>query len=190
MAARFPRLGQRRSTGPRTPRRRANPRRMVALCSRKGAMVEFRVARKLDSPNIWRGHWMIGHKLMQWWLTAFTTALATNAGCTSMARFQLEGQLPPVTFPMKVSVTRLVPSVRNFIKDDDDLRYTTKPINDALKHAGLIKDDSREWLTQEMPTQEVSPDGLYWTIVRIEPDEDKDFDNAVTDVVKTMGAGR
>lgn len=167
--------GRRGSTGaipgqPRARRRRSsNPGRLVALLERQGVVLTFRVARKLDSPNSWRASWALGHNLMNWWTRAFTTALAANAGFDSMARFQSEGHLPRCEFPVKVTVTRQVPHRRNFIRDDDDLRYTTKPLNDALKHAGLIYDDSRTWLQQDMPVQEVSRDGLYWTIVRIEP---------------------
>lgn len=161
------------SRAARTPRRRVplNPSRLVALLTRDGAALEFRIAKKLDSPNVWRAHWGIGHQLMKWWLSAFTTALAVNAGFDSMGRFIAEGQMPRVRCRMRVTVIRQVPNRRNFLRDDDDLRYTTKPLNDALKHAGLIYDDSREWMEQAMPIQEVSPDGLDWTIVRVEPDD-------------------
>lgn len=67
-----------------------------------------------------------------------------------------------------VQVTRLVPSARNFIRDDDNLRFAVKPMFDALKRLKLIRDDSRTWLTHETPTQEVSTDGQYWTRITIE----------------------
>jgi len=174
----------------RVSRRRSNPRRIVSLLTRKGTTLEFRVARKLDSPNVWRAHWALGHNLMKWWLRAFTNALAINAGFDSMARFDMEGHLPRVSFRTKVTVIRQVPSTRNFIRDDDDLRYTTKPLNDALKHAGLIKDDSRKWLRQDIPTQEVSQDGLYWTIVRIEPDDEGALNDDINEMVERLGVLR
>ncbi len=68
---------------------------------------------------------------------------------------------------MRVEVTRLVPSRRNFIRDTDDLRTTVKSINDALKHVRLIFDDSDRWLEQSTPTQAVSEDGRDWTLVRV-----------------------
>lgn len=172
----------RQNTGGRR-RRRANPQRIVALLKRDGAALEFHVARKLDSPNTWRGHWALGHNLMRWWQKAFLNALAVGSGFHSMAAFAAEGHLPRVNFRQKVTVTRLVPSRRNFIRDDDDLRYTTKPVNDALKNIGLLVDDRREWLEQPMPTQDVSPDGLYWTIVRVEPDDAGALDREIAALV-------
>ena len=181
----------RRRADTRARRRRSNPQRLVSLLKRDGVVLEFRIARKLDSPNAWRKHWTLGHNLMKRWLHAFQTALAVNAGVHSMARFQLEGHLPTCPkMKMKVTVTRQVPSRRNFIKDDDDLRYTTKPINDALKHAGLIYDDARIWLEQPMPVQEVSPDHLYWTLVRIEPSEAGDADSVISTFIEAAGAAR
>jgi hypothetical protein len=70
---------------------------------------------------------------------------------------------------MRVEVERHVPSARNFIRDDDNLRFSVKPLLDALKRQGYIKNDSRKWLEQPTPTQHVSADGKDWTVVRIEP---------------------
>jgi len=68
-----------------------------------------------------------------------------------------------------VLVRREVPSVRNFCRDDDNLRFVTKPINDALKNLGFIYEDRREWLTQPMPLQAVSADGQYWGEISVAP---------------------
>ena len=155
--AKRPSYPRSRNAGSRVRRRRSNPQRLVSLVKRDGVVIEFRIAAKLHSPNIWRKHWSIGHKLMKFWLHAFTNALSVNAGFDSMARFRLEGHLPPCPkMQMRVMVTRQVPSTRNFLKDDDDLRYTTKPLNDALKHSGLNYDDARVWLEKPMPLQERS----------------------------------
>lgn len=182
----FTNFGRRRAGAGIRTRRRSNPQRIVSLLTRTGTTLEFKIARKLDSPNTWRAHWSLGHNLMKWWLGAFTRALAVNAGFHSMARFQAEGHMPfRPEVKMRVTVTRQVPSTRNFIRDDDDLRYTTKPLNDALKHAGLIYDDSREWLVQDIPAQEVSPDGLYWTIVRVEPVDEAAENDAICGITAT-----
>jgi hypothetical protein len=74
-----------------------------------------------------------------------------------------------------------VPSARNFIRDDDNLRFAVKPLLDALKRQGYIKNDSRKWLEHPTPTQSVSPDGKDWTIVTIEP---------VADVLAVTAGGR
>ena len=182
----FKHFGRRRAGGATRIRRRSNPQRIVSLLIRTGTTLEFRIARKLDSPNVWRAHWSLGHTLMKWWLRAFTNALAVGAGFDSMARFQAEGHMPfRPEVKMRVTVTRQVPHTRNFLRDDDDLRYTTKPLNDALKHAGLIYDDSREWMHQDIPTQEVSRDGLYWTIVRIEPVDEAAENDATCGITAT-----
>lgn len=159
---------QRRIRHART-RTRATRTRINALVRFEGPTIEFRVARELISPNKWRAHWAKGHQLMKWWHDALTTALVAASGSASRARFLSEGGFPKQTAKVRVEVIRQVPSRRNFIRDDDDLRYTTKPLNDALKHAGLIRDDNRKWMEQGMPVQELAPDGHYWTIVRITP---------------------
>lgn len=161
------------------PRRRRNVRwyrsarvavRIDAIVERDGEALLFRVARRLDSPNTWRFHWSVGHKLMKWWVHAFETAIATGGGHASLAAARMaDAERPRPTCRMRVVVTRQVPSRRNFIRDADDLRYTTKPINDALKHVRLIFDDSERWLEQPTPRQEVSPDGRDWTLVHVAP---------------------
>ena len=70
---------------------------------------------------------------------------------------------------MRLTVERQVPTRRHFIRDDDNLRFSVKPLCDALKRGGYIYDDSRKWLEHPTPTQSVSPDGQDWTIVTIEP---------------------
>ena len=70
---------------------------------------------------------------------------------------------------VRVTVERHVPSARNFIRDDDNLRFAVKPLLDALKRDGYIKNDSRKWIEHDTPTQHVSADGKAWTIVRLEP---------------------
>jgi hypothetical protein len=68
----------------------------------------------------------------------------------------------------RVVVERQVASARNFIRDDDNLRFSVKPLLDALKRQGYIRNDSRKWLEHPTPTQSVSPDGKAWTLVTIE----------------------
>lgn len=70
---------------------------------------------------------------------------------------------------MRVTVERIVPSGRNFIRDDDNLRFSVKPLLDALKRQGYIRNDSRKWLDHPTPTQSISEDGQDYTVVSLEP---------------------
>jgi hypothetical protein len=129
-------------------------------------VIDLTVARELKSPNKWQGrHWRYKHRESQDWEVALWAAIGAVAGCGSV-RKPSERRLQE---RRRVSVVRQVPSLRNFIRDDDNLRFATKPLNDALKRLGLIHDDSRKWLEQVTPTQEVSSDGKYYTRIVIEP---------------------
>jgi hypothetical protein len=131
-----------------------------------GAALTLLVQRQLKSPNAWNGrHWRYKHRESQEWEMHVFAQIAIQRG----AGAALKASERRPWERRKVSVTRLVPSLRNFIRDDDNLRFSTKPLNDALKRLGLIHDDSRKWLEQTLPTQEVSTDGQYWTRITIEP---------------------
>ena len=131
--------------------------------------------RRLESPNIWNGrHWRVKHRISQEWEREIWIAVAKNAG----AGFVMEALLCMNAIravkrraeqKMRVTVERHVPSKRNFIRDDDNLRFSVKPLLDALKRQGYIKNDSRTWLEHPTPTQYVSEDGKDYTIVTIEP---------------------
>lgn len=113
----------------------------------------FRVPRLLDSPNRWNGaHWKLKHKISQIW------------------QIEIRAQaLPPSVKPgrRRVEVERHVRSRRGFIRDDDNLRFSVKPLLDAMKRLGWIRDDAREWLELPAPTQHVSEDGRDWTVIKV-----------------------
>lgn len=124
------------------------------------------IPRRLESPNKSRGaHWRVRHRITQEWEQE--CSLAARRGPAAKASYDLLSALRDRR--MLVTVERHVPSERNFIRDDDNLVYSTKPLRDALKRLGYIKDDSRKWLELPMPTQHVSEDGSDFTIVTIEP---------------------
>lgn len=131
------------------------------------------IPRELKSPNKWNGrHWRYKHRETQQWEHDIGTMMLVQSGTTHLIGVLLVlGAFPwqRCMEKRRVTVTRLVPSARNFIKDDDNLRFATKPLNDALKRLGLIHDDSRKWLEQVLPTQEVSGDKQYATRIQIEP---------------------
>ena len=137
-----------------------------------GQSLVFQVARRLLSPNTWQGcHWRQKHRETTAWEKALRGALSLSSDAravwTQLAAVQ---QLPRARWERRrVFVTRMIPSGRFFIKDEDNLRFSTKPLNDALKRLGLICQDSHAWLEQPTPTQMVSPDGMDWTLITVGP---------------------
>ena len=139
--------------------------------------LEFRIPRRLESPNTWNGrHWRVKHRISQEWEKEIWTSLAQRTEARSVFEVLVCMNAMPelkrnALQKMRVEVERHVPSARNFIRDDDNLRFSVKPLLDALKRQGYIKNDSRKWLEHPMPTQHVSEDGKDYTVVRIEPCE-------------------
>lgn len=137
-------------------------------------MLELRIPRRLESPNTWNGrHWRVKHQISQEWEKEIWVLVAKKTGARTIGDvLACMNGLPALTRTptgrQRVEVERHVPSMRNFIRDDDNLRFAVKPLLDALKRQGYIKNDSRKWLDHPTPTQHVSADGKDYTIVRIE----------------------
>lgn len=132
------------------------------------AAMTLRIPRELRSPNAWMWkHWRIKQRERAMWERDIFAVGCVEVGTGRMLARQraVDGGMIPAG-RHRVTVTRRVPSRRNFIRDDDNLRFSVKPLNDALKRAGLIYSDAREWLEQPMPTQEVGPG--YETVIVIE----------------------
>lgn len=137
------------------------------------------IPRRLESPNTWNGrHWRVKHEISQAWEKSIGSALldvyvaAGEKPGLAVALTAMCGPKKTIGYEagrMRVSVERKVPSARNFIRDDDNLRFAVKPLLDALKRQGYIRNDSRKWLEHPTPTQTVSSDGKDWTVVTIEP---------------------
>lgn len=123
----------------------------------------LRIPRRLESPNTWNGrHWRVKYRLSQEWEQEIAYGAVKAGEAPWILRICF---VPP---KVRVIVERQVPSARNFIRDDDNLRFSVKPLLDALKRQGYIRNDSRKWLEHPTPTQSVSADGKDWTIVTIE----------------------
>lgn len=148
-------------------------------------LLTLKIPRRLESPNTWNGrHWRVKHRISQEWESSLGGAMLDNV----LAAARAEGMKNPkpdfptalmcVVGPRKalgvepgkrrVEIARHVPSARNFIRDDDNLRFAVKPLLDALKRQGYIKNDSRKWLEHPTPTQHVSTDGKDWTVITIQ----------------------
>ncbi len=135
---------------------------------------EIRIACELKSPNatIWGGRWAL-KAVREAWTTNLLVAIARYGGMETAAGAQFLRSLSVFVDPARkerrrVVLTRLVPHKRNFLKDDDNRRYCGKSLMDAMKHAGLLSDDKREYLDHPEPTQAVSPDGTYTTVIEIQ----------------------
>ncbi len=123
--------------------------------------------RELVSPNQWNGrHWRVKHRISQEWERELVVA---GRGKRLPGRKILYDGYPYVDCRFRVTVERHVPSARNFIRDDDNLRFSVKPLLDALKRQGYIKNDSRKWIEHPTPTQHVTTNGEYRTVVILEP---------------------
>lgn len=143
-------------------------------------------------------HWNKKHKLTKAWERAIEIAIGEHIGATTLSGFESAAAalgLSPIRSRMRVSITRLVPHRKHFVKDDDNLDFIRKPILDALKRSGLIKDDKREYLDAPRPGQALSGDGLHWTVIRIEPsaatyEEAGGFDAAAEKLLARAGVLR
>lgn len=156
----------------------------ISETSKTPVSLVLKIPRRLESPNKSRGaHWRVRHQITQVWEQEIGWAIVAmqaqqhGADVAETTRYLMKwaeqvAREMPIPRRMRVSVERHVPSRRNFIQDDDNLRFSVKPLLDALKRQGYIKNDSRKWLEHPTPTQHVSEDGKDYTIVTIEPVED------------------
>lgn len=137
-----------------------------------GAIV-ITIPMKLEGTNrgMWGGHWSRKHKASEEWETRLRTLMAHHAGCDTISGFHPNYLgalgLPPVTTKRVVQVHRICPSRRNFTRDDDHTPMAQKPLLDAIKRLGFIRQDSRNWIELKPLAQEVSPDGKWWTAIEI-----------------------
>lgn len=125
--------------------------------------MRLEIPRELKSPNKWQGrHWRYKHRETTDWERELQIAwLSVPKKVQQKVREDHD-------CIMRVRVERHCPSARNFIRDDDNLRFSTKPLNDALKRVGFIVDDNRKWLVQGLPEQRVSVDAQWRTVIEID----------------------
>lgn len=67
---------------------------------------------------------------------------------------------------LRLEVVRLSPTKRFFL-DRTNLAFCVKGLEDALVRLQFLVDDNEEWEDGPYVTQAESPDGKYWTIVRL-----------------------
>lgn len=148
----------------------------LATVTREGR-IEFRIQRALRSPNEYLGmHWREKHRERKAWEAHLTNAIVASEGIPAARALLGPGAalshcVGQCSVRRRIEVIRLAPSKRNFVRDDDNLRFAVKPLLDALKRVGLIKDDRRQWIDLPLPTQEVSTDRTFWTWIAIDAPE-------------------
>lgn len=153
------------------------PRKPIAAGSLRQlgeAHWEFRIARELKSPNktLW-AHWRLKQAERQAWEETLLMAVSRYGGMETVAGVQFLKSLSVFVDPARkerrrIVLTRIVPSVRNFVKDEDNLAFSGKHLFDAMKRVGMISDDTRELLDAPRPTQVVSADGAYLTVIELQ----------------------
>lgn|SRR6185369_8075592 len=151
--------------------------RPIEICAVSPAgRIEFRIQRELKNYNAGNrnGHWRQKHRSMRVWQTALSNAVVTSLGharacellCPDSGLFGAKGTR--VTERRRIEIIRFAPSRRRFVKDTfENLPWCAKELRDAIKHTGLIFDDSETW-TETVIDQDLSPDGTWWTWVAID----------------------
>jgi hypothetical protein len=148
---------------PRRPRNPGNVERRITPARVVDGRLVLVLPRRLESPNKTLGaHWRRKQADRQLWQRCIHLVM-TAGDAQAKAYGQVLGHSC-----VRITVERQVETSRRFIKDDDNLRFAVKHLNDALKGAGLIHDDGREWVEQDYPTQVVSADKVARTIVTLE----------------------
>jgi hypothetical protein len=164
----------RRRTSVRTTAKPRQPLPATSVRQIGEAHWELRIGCELKSPNrsIWGGRWAL-RAVREGWERALLIAIARHGGMDTVAGAQFLRSLSVFVDRQRperrrVVLTRLVPSARNFVKDEDNRAYLGKSLFDAMKRVGMLTDDKRELLDAPIPTQAVSPDGTYTTVIEIQ----------------------
>ena len=112
---------------------------------------------KLQGVNQWMNDWRRRKQLRQKWGGLLWKVICAGERVASRLGCEELGRAPKCGMKMAVQVVRLVPSVREFIRDDDGLASAPKQLYDAMQDVGLIREDRREWLAMQPVVQDVSP---------------------------------
>lgn len=134
----------------------------------------FRLAAPLRSPNttIWKPWTGLAADRAKW-ERLFTAQLREFQAMRNITGWTTDERLawPHVVGYRELralTVTRYVPSRAHFIRDERNLQFAIKGLEDALVRTRLLVDDRREWLHCTPVTQHVSPDGEFYTVVLLQ----------------------
>lgn len=137
---------------------------------------------KLQSPNYFMRDFRIRSSLRKQWNRELQNMLVKVEQVASFTGLKLLDRAPRCGDRMAIQVVRLVPSVREFLRDDDNAAFSCKQLGDALQDVGLIKEDRREWLTPAPLLQDVSPIGRPVTLFILRPRTPAPLTRGVPDV--------
>lgn len=123
---------------------------------------------KLETPNKFKAHWSMQGSSRTKWERLLKAAVLRALGVASWESLKILDRVPVCTEKMALQLIRLVVASREFIRDDDNLAFSRKHLQDCLKPLGLVKDDRREWLTAHV-VQDVAPHPFPMTICLLWP---------------------
>lgn len=136
---------------------------------RDGRTWIFVFRQKLESPNRFRAHWSLQNGARAKWEQQVRIVICQALEVASWEWLAQLGRRPDCREKMRLQIVRLVPSSREFIRDDDNLAFSRKGLSDAMKRCGLLKDDRREWLDARPIYQDVAPNGFPLTVCVLWP---------------------
>lgn len=129
----------------------------------------FVIAQKLETPNKIMAHWSLQKSVRDKWQRQFEAAILKTLGVASWKYLAQLGRLPACAEPMQMQIVRLVKSTAEFIRDGDNLSFSRKGAQDAIKKCGLVHDDKMSKLTVHPTKQEVAPNGHALTVFLLWP---------------------
>lgn len=112
---------------------------------------------ELKTPNWFMNDWRRRKQLKQGWLVKLRDVIARIEGVASWAGLEAMGRAPRCDAKMALQLVRLSPSVKHFIRDEDNSAFCGKQLSDAMKEVGLVREDRREWLSASPLLQDVCP---------------------------------
>lgn len=131
--------------------------------------ITFVLPRRLKTPNKTGGFWASHGERLAW------ERMLQGA--------EIKGRVFLPTWRQKMRVLRLTPSKR-WLLDKDNLDFSCKRLQDAMKELKFIMDDNAKWLDGPHVTQGIASDKCYWAIVTLEPVEDSAPEVPIYDVTQ------
>lgn len=128
--------------------------------------------KRLESPNLWLWtHWRTKSAAKKAWAEVIARAVCDSLDRPTIAAFSTPARAIAWTAPewrARVTVQRRVRRRSHFLVDRDNRVFAAKGLADCLVQAGFLRDDAETAIDLDV-TQDVSADGLDWTVITIAP---------------------